>query len=297
MPRFVVPALFVVLWSTGFLGARLGLPYCEPLHFLALRFVIVAALLLGAALVRRVPWPAKHSLGWVALVGLLLHGVCLGGYFTAMNTLLPLGVVALIGSLQPVLTAVASRIFFGERLRSTQWLGIALGVAGVALVASGKFGGGRMQSQGLLACFVGVLGITAGTLVQKRHGGAADFRTMGVVQYAAAAVAVGLASYAWESRPVIWTGQFVFALSWLVVVNSIISIALLFVMVRRSSVSQVSSLFYLTPSVTAVFAFLLFREPLSPLMMAGILTSGLGVYLTVSGGTARAAALEGTPEV
>src|SRR5450631_2318501 len=163
MPRFVVPALFVVLWSTGFLGARLGLPYCEPLHFLALRFVIVAALLLVAALIWRVPWPPAQNLQWVVLVGLLLHGVCLGGYFTAMNTLLPLGVVALIGSLQPVLTAVASRIFFGERLRTVQWLGIALGVAGVALVASGKLGGGRLASQGLLACFIGVLGITAGT--------------------------------------------------------------------------------------------------------------------------------------
>jgi drug/metabolite transporter (DMT)-like permease len=138
--------------------------------------------------------------------------------------------------------------------------------------------------------------LTTGTLVQKRHGGAADFRTMGVIQYAAAAVAIGLASYAWESRPVAWTGQFIFALSWLVVVNSIISIALLFVMVRRSSVSQVSSLFYLTPSVTAVFAFLLFREPLSLLMIAGIVTSGLGVYLTVSGG-ATAKPVDATPEV
>ena len=296
MPRFAVPALFVVLWSTGFLGARLGLPYAEPLHFLALRFVIVAALLLGAAMVRRVPWPPATSLGWVALVGLLLHGVCLGGYFTAMNTALPLGVVAFIGSLQPVLTATASRMFFGEHLRPTQWLGIALGVAGVALVASGKFGGGPVQTYGLAACFIGVLGITAGTLVQKRHGGAVDFRTMGVVQYAAAAVAIGFASFAWESRPVVWSGQFVFALSWLVIVNSIISIALLFVMVRRSSVSQVSSLFYLTPSVTAVFAFLLFREPLSPLMIAGIVTSGLGVYLTVSPG-APSARMEAMPEV
>jgi drug/metabolite transporter (DMT)-like permease len=296
MPRFVVPALFVVLWSTGFLGARLGLPYCEPLHFLAMRFVIVAALLLGAATVRRVPWPHAQKIGWIALVGLLLHGVCLGGYFTAMTTALPLGVVALIGSLQPVLTAMASRLLFGERLRPAQWLGIALGVAGVALVASGKFGGGRVQAYGLVACFIGVLGITAGTLVQKHHGGSSDFRTMGVIQYAVAAVAVGLASYAWESRPVVWTGQFIFALSWLVIVNSIISIALLFVMVRRSSVSQVSSLFYLTPSVTAVFAFLLFREPLSPLMIAGIITSGLGVYLTVSAG-APATTVEATPEV
>jgi len=297
MPRFLVPALFVVLWSTGFLGARLGLPYSEPFRFLGLRFAIVAALLFVAAIVRRVPWPGTRNLGWIALVGLLLHGVCLGGYFTAMTTTLPLGVVALIGSLQPVLTAMASRILFGERLRSVQWLGIALGVAGVALVASGKFGGGQMQTFGLVACFIGVLGITAGTLVQKRHGGGADFRTMGVIQYAMAAGAMGLASIAWEAKPIVWTGQFVFALAWLVVVNSIISIALLFVMVRRSSVSQVSSLFYLTPSVTAVFAFLLFHEPLSPLMIAGIVTSGLGVYLTVSGGAPAGAKIEATPEV
>jgi drug/metabolite transporter (DMT)-like permease len=296
MPRFVVPAAFVVLWSTGFLGARLGLPYCEPLHLLGLRFGIVAVLLLFAAVVWRAPWPPRPNLGWIALVGLLLHGVCLGGYFTAMNTALPLGLVALIGSLQPVLTAIASRLVFGERLRPMQWLGIALGVAGVALVASGKFGGGRVQTYGLVACFIGVLGITAGTLVQKRTGGSTDFRTMGVIQYAVAAVAVGLVSFAWESRPVVWTGQFIFALAWLVIVNSIVSIALLFVMVRRSSVSQVSSLFYLTPSVTAVFAFLLFREPLNPLMIAGILISGLGVYLTVSRG-APAAAIEATPEM
>lgn len=282
MPRFVVPALFVVLWSTGFLGARLGLPFCDPLHLLALRFAIVAVLLLAAAAIRRTPWPPLQRFGWIALVGLLLHGVCLGGYFTAMNTALPLGLVALIGSLQPVLTAIASRVFFGEHLLPRQWLGIALGVAGVALVASGKFGGGNVQTFGLLACGVGVLGITAGTLVQKRTGGTADFRPIGVIQYTVAALAVGLVSYATESRPILWTGQFIFALSWLVVVNSIVSIALLFFMVRRSSVSQVSSLFYLTPSVTAVFAFLLFHEPLNPLMIAGIVTSGLGVYLTVN---------------
>lgn len=282
MPRFVIPASFVVLWSTGFLGARLGLPFCEPLHLLALRFAIVAALLLAAALVTRTPWPPIQSFGWIALVGLLLHGICLGGYFTAMNTALPLGLVALIGSLQPVLTAIASRVFFREQLRPRQWIGIALGVAGVALVASGKFGGGSVQTFGLTACVIGVLGITAGTLLQKRTGGGADFRPVAVIQYTVAALAVGLVSFATEARPVVWTGQFIFALSWLVIVNSIVSIALLFVMVRRSSVSQVSSLFYLTPSVTAVFAFLLFHEPLNPLMIAGIATSGLGVYLTVN---------------
>ena len=281
MPRFVVPASFVILWSTGFLGARLGLPFCPPLHLLALRFAIVSVLLLVAARVANVPWPQGKAVGGMALAGLLIHGVCLGGFFIAMSTALPLGLVALIGSLQPVLTAIASRIFLRERLRTPQWLGIALGFAGVALVASEKFGGGRVETFGLAACGFGVLGITIGTLVQKRSAGQADFRSLGVIQYAAAATLMFAASFWWESRPVQWTGQFVFALSWLVIVNSILAIALLYVMVARSSVSQVSSLFYLTPSVTAVFAFLLFHEPIHPLMIAGIVISGLGVYLTV----------------
>ena len=285
MPRFVVPALFVVLWSTGFLGARLGLPYSEPLHFLAVRFASVSVLLLAAALLARAPWPQGKAVGWMALAGLLIHGVCLGGFFIAMSTTLPLGLVALIGSLQPVLTAIASRIFLDERLRTPQWLGIALGFAGVALVASGKFGGGRVETFGLAACGIGVLGITIGTLVQKRSAGQADFRSLGVIQYTAAAVLMIAGSFLWESKPVQWTGQFVFALGWLVIVNSILAIALLYVMVARSSVSQVSSLFYLTPSVTAVFAFLLFHEPIHPLMIAGIVTSGLGVYLTVRAST------------
>lgn len=295
MPRFVVPALFVVLWSTGFIGARLGLPYCEPLHFLAIRFAIVSLLLLAVALVMRAPWPRGHAVGWMMLAGVLIHGVCLGGFFVAMNTALPLGLVALIGSLQPVLTATASRIFLGEHLRPAQWLGIALGFTGVALVASGKFGGGHIQVLGLAACGVGVLGITIGTLVQKRFAGQADFRTLGMIQFAAAAALVFAASTGLESKAMQWTGQFVFALSWLVIVNSILAIALLYIMVARSSLSRVSSLFYLTPSVTAVFAFLLFHEPIHPLMIAGILTSGLGVYLTVSTAT-PGAPVGATPE-
>lgn len=296
MPRFVVPALFVVLWSTGFLGARLGLPYSEPLHFLAVRFAIVGALLLAAALLVGAPWPRGQAVGWMALAGLLIHGVCLGGFFIAMSTTLPLGLVALIGSLQPVLTAIASRIFLGEHLRPTQWLGIALGFTGVALVASGKFGGGHVETFGLGACTIAVVGITIGTLVQKRFAGRADFRSLGVIQYAAAATLMAVGSFWWETKPIQWTGQFVFALSWLVIVNSILAIALLYIMVARSSVSQVSSLFYLTPSVTAVFAFLLFHEPIHLLMIAGIVTSGLGVYLTVSTG-ATGAPVVATPEV
>src|SRR5262249_10585228 len=190
----------------GFLGARLGLPYCDPLHFLPLRFVIVVAVLFVAALVGRIAWPPAENFGWIALVGFLFNGVCLGGYFTAMNSGLPLGVVALIGSLQPVLTALSSRALFAERLRPIPWLGLFRGCRGVALVVSGKSAGGNLHTVGTLACFGGVLAITAGTLVQKRRGGTADFRTTGVIQYVTAAITTGLASLAIESQTVVWNG-------------------------------------------------------------------------------------------
>src|SRR5262249_27853807 len=151
-----------------------------------------------------------------------------------------------------------------------------------------------LHAFGTFACFVGVLAITAGTLVQKRRGGTADFRTTGVIQYTTAALATGLASLAIESQTVVWNGKFLFALVWLSLVNSIASVALLFAMVRRNSVSQVSSLFYLTPSVTAGLAFLFFREPINLLMIAGIILSGLGVYLTVS--PASPSTIVDTPE-
>ncbi len=285
MARLILPALFVVLWSTGFLGARLGGPHAEPFEFLALRFAIAAVLLGVVCLTTRAPWPGAREAGWIAVAGLLTHGVMLGGVFSAVRGGMPLGVVALIGGLQPVLTAVATRALFGEHLRGVQWAGVALGFAGVVLVASGKIEAGRITAAGLVFSFLAVTGMTAGTLVQKRFCTAADLRSTGVIQYVAAFVLMAAGSFAFESQPIDWTPAFLFALSWLVLVNSIIAIALLYVMVARSSVNQVSSLFYLTPSVTAVFAWLLFREPITLPMAAGIAVSSAGVFLAVRSGS------------
>lgn len=281
MPAFAVPALFVLLWSTGFLGARLGSPHAEPFHFLAWRFAIVAALLLPVAWISRAPWPSsRREAGGMALAGLLSHGACLGGVFNAVHAGMPLGLVAMIGGLQPVITALAARWLFGERLRPTQWGGVALGFLGVILVASGKVGVGRVTPFGLAGSIIGVLGITSGTLVQKKFGGG-DFRTVGVIQYVAAFLAMLVGALLFESGPVHWTPEFIGAMAWLIFVNSIIAIALLYVMVARSSLARVTSLFYLTPSVTAVMAWGLFREPITALMAAGIAVSSVGVFLTV----------------
>ncbi len=280
MPAFAVPALFVLLWSTGFLGAKLGLPHAEPFHFLAWRFAIVAALLLPFAWLGRAAWPRTlRESGGMALAGLLSHGAGLGGVFNAVHAGMPLGLVAMIGGLQPVFTALAAHWLFGERLRPTQWAGVILGLLGVILVASGKLGAGRVTPLGLAGAVVGVLGFTAGTLVQKKFGG--DFRTMGVIQYVAAFLATLVGALLWESGPVHWTPEFIGAMAWLVVVNSLCAVALLYVLVARSSLARVTSLFYLTPSVTAVMAWGLFREPITALMAAGIAVSSAGVFLTV----------------
>ena len=194
---------------------------------------------------------------------------------------MPLGLVAMIGGLQPVITALAARWLFGERLRPIQWGGVALGFLGVILVASGKVGVGRVTPFGLAGSIIGVLGITAGTLVQKKFGGTGDFRTMGVIQYVAAFLAMLVGALLFESGPVHWTPEFIGAMTWLIFVNSICAIALLYVMVARTSLARVTSLFYLTPSVTAVMAWGLFREPITALMAAGIAVSSVGVFLTV----------------
>lgn len=280
MFRFVTPALFVLLWSSSFLGARLGNPYAEPFHFLAWRFAIATVLLAVIALATRTSWPRRHEVGWIVLSGLLIHGCLQGGVFSAVHAGMPLGLIALIGSLQPVFTTIFAAAVWQEEIRPPRWGGVILGFAGVALVASGKFAVGRVSALGLTSCLIAVSGITAGTLVQKRYGATVDLRATGLIQYAVAFAVMLIGVALWESRPVAWHRDFILALGWLVLVNSIGAMALLYIMVARSSVSQVSSLFFLTPGVTAILARLLFREPITTAMLAGIVVSGLGVFLT-----------------
>lgn len=283
-PSLLYPALFVLLWSTGFLGARAGSPHAEPFHFLAWRFALVVLLLAPLAWLGRAPWPNRREGAWMALAGVLTHAGYLGAVFSAVRAGMPLGLVALIGALQPVMTSVAARLLLGERLRGSQWVGIALGFAGVALVASGRFSVGRVTSFGVWACLLGTLSITAGTLLQKRFVRVGDFRSVGVVQYSAAFAVLAVAAAGWEHGPIHWTPAFLGALAWLVLVNSICAVALLYVLVARSSLAQVTSLFYLTPSVTALLAWAIFGEPVTAWMALGIGLTTVGVYLAARRG-------------
>lgn len=274
------PALFVFLWSTGFIGSKLGAPFAEPLTFLSWRYVAAVALLLGAALLTRATWPASPTVaGHAAVAGLLVQGAYLSGVFCSVARGMPLATVSLIVGLQPVLTAIAAGPMLGERLTRRQWLGIALGFGGVVLVVSGKWTGASADAAAYAWLVFALFGITGGTLYQKRFCGAVPMLTGGVIQYAAAGTVTIAAAFATETMAVDWTPQFAFALGWLVLVLSFGAIGLLFTMIRHGEASRVASLFFLTPPVTAVMAFLLFGEKLPAVALAGLAVSAVGVAL------------------
>jgi drug/metabolite transporter (DMT)-like permease len=274
----LIPAVFVVLWSTGFIGARLGMPHAEPMTFLAIRFALTAAILLVAAVAMQVPWPRRASAwGHLALAGLLMHGVYLGGVFVAIRLGLEAGLSALIVSLQPLLVAAAAPFLLAEPVGLRRWLGLALGLIGVSLVLGGKLGGGGAMA--IMACVAALGGITAGTLYQKRFCGAHDLRSGNMIQFAAAAAACGLAALAFETRRIDWAPELVFALFWLIIVLSLGAVPLLYVLLRRGAASQVASLFFLVPPTTALIAWPLFGERLGPVELVGMGLAVAGVAL------------------
>jgi len=278
----LAPGAFVLLWSTGFVGAKYGLPYAEPFTFLALRLAIAGALLAGAAALSRSDI-SRAQMGRAAVSGLLLHATYLGGVFWAISRGTPAGVSSVIVSLQPVLVAALATRLLGEQLIRRQWLGLLVGVVGVALVIAPGLAGssGRLPVSGVVACLLSLVGGTAGTLWQKRHGDGIPLLAGTAVQYAAAATALVAVSLATESRHIAWTGHFVGALTWLVLVLSIGAVLLLLVLLRRGSASGVSSLFYLVPPATAVEAFLVFSERLAALSVVGVGVAAVGVAMVV----------------
>lgn len=276
---FAAPGVFVLLWASGFIGAKLGLGYAEPLTFLALRMITVVVLVVIIIVATRPKWPTPNGMMHSALTGLLVHGLYLGGVFIAMEHGLSAGLVALIVSLQPVLTSTVANRLFGEGVAARQWLGLALGLAGVYLVLEAKIASGEATPLAWIAATVALFGITVGTLYQKRFGGGIDWRPALCIQYAAAGIVFSLGAVLFETRTVAWTPQFVFALAWLVLVLSLGAVWLLYFLIRHSAATRVVSLFYLTPPVTALLAWALFDERLKPLALAGMAVCVAGVFL------------------
>ena len=273
------PLLFVFLWSTGFIGAKYGLPDAGPLSFLLTRYGAVILLMGALALATRAPWPVGPR-QWlhIAVTGLLVHATYLGGVFIAIKHGLPAGVTALVVGLQPLLTATLAGTLLGETVSRRQWGGLALGLAGVGLVVSGKFGDAALGAM-LLPAVVALLGITLGTLYQKRYCAGFDLRTGSVIQFAASAAATAPLCLLTEGYAVDWTGGFVFALGWLVLVLSIGAVSLLNLLIRGGSAVNVASLFYLTPPTTALIAWAVFGETLTSTAIAGMALAVSGVWL------------------
>ncbi|WP_280192585.1 DMT family transporter [Delftia sp. PS-11] len=278
----LLPWLFVLLWSTGFIGAKFGLPYVEPLTFLSIRYAVVIVLMAAVALLLRAPWP-RSGRQWahIAVCGLLVHGVYLGGVFTAIAHGLPSGITALVVGLQPLITALVAGTLLGESVRPRQWAGLALGFAGVALVVAGKIA--SVPTAALMAMLapavVALAGITAGTLYQKRFCPSFDLRTGAVIQYVPCLAVTAALAAASETRQVQWTGEFLFALAWLVLVLSVGAVSLLNLLIRRGGAVNVASLFYLTPPATALVAWAMFGETLAGTALAGMALTAAGVWL------------------
>lgn len=273
-------ALFVLLWSTGFIGAKLGVPHAEPLTFLALRFILATALLLILAIATRAPWPRDpKQILHLCVAGVLLHTLYLGGVYVAMSLGVEAGLSALIVSTQPVLVAALAGLLLGERVTARQWLGLMLAICGVTLVVWRKLGGGFGTLEGVALCLLSLCAISGATLYQKRYCGAMDLRSGSVIQYAAAALAASLGSLVFEEQQVDWTGELIFALTWLTLVLSLGAVSLLYWLIRRGEAARVASLFFLVPPVTALVAWPVFGETFGPLALAGMVVTVVGVAL------------------
>lgn len=283
MPRLreaALPALFVLLWSTGFLFSRLGLSYAEPFTFLTVRLAAASLLLLAIAVATGAAWPRTAREGaHIAVAGLLFHGVYLIGVFEAIHHGVATGIVALIAGLQPILTAAFVGPLLGEKVSARQWAGLVLGFAGIALVVWERLGIGEGTLLGFGLAFLCLLGITAGTLYQKRFCPDLDRRSGSAIQFGAAAAALTVGSLMFETGHIAWTGEFVLAIVWLTLVLSVGTFNLLVILIRRGAASRVSSLFYLVPPTTAFFGWAVFGETLSVLALAGMAVAVAGVAL------------------
>ncbi|WP_261884002.1 DMT family transporter [Vibrio pelagius] len=278
-----IPFVFVVLWSSGFVGARFGLQYAEPATLLSLRMIanVLLFVLLIATLKRKVPRGSAffHS----CVVGILIHGFYLGGTYLAIDMGMPAGLSALLVGLQPILTAIMIVTFTVERFNRAQWVGLALGFSGISLVLMGniEWQSDAHKMEAVLLCILALIGITFGTLYQKRFCQGVDMVGSAMVQYFAAAILFVPYAMSFESMQVDWTIEFSLTLVWLVVVLSCVAILLLLYMVEHGAASSVASVFYLVPPTTAIQAWLMFGESFDFYGALGFALAAIAVYLVV----------------
>jgi drug/metabolite transporter (DMT)-like permease len=274
--------LFVSIWATGFLVARLVTGHAEPLTFLALRFVLSAAIFAGLALVARVSWPHDwRTYMNAAISGFLLQGIYLSGVFWSVSHGLPAAVCALITGLQPILTAILARPLLGDVVSRRQWSGILIGLIGAALVLLPQVLSSvyAVAPITVAAAAISTIAITLGTIWQKRTSGDIDLRVGAAIQFAASAVVLLPVLILIEHGRFDGTWQSFTALGWSVLGLSVGGMTLLLMMIGRSAVAKVASLFYLVPPVVAVLSFALFGETLALVQIVGLVVASAGVAI------------------
>jgi drug/metabolite transporter (DMT)-like permease len=276
------PAIFVILWSSGYIVAKFTLGYAEPFTILVMRFAMVSALFAGIAWATGARWPTRwHELAHHAVVGVLLQTVYLGGIYAALQLGIPAGVSALVMALQPILTAIAVGPLFGEPVTARQWIGLVLGFVGVALVLGDKvhFDFEGWASIGL--CLAALGGITIATLYQKRFGGGGDLRTAQAIQYGAAALSTAPVALLLGFGEIDWSLPFILGMAWIVLPLSAGTYTLFLWLIRRNAATRLTSYLYLVPPVTALIAWPMFGETMGPMSLAGMLAAVGGVALVV----------------
>ena len=275
-----MPAVFVLIWATGFIVARYGMPHAPPMKFLAVRYVLSVLCFLMWSLAARAAMPSgRKQLTHLAVTGILMHAGYLGGVWAAVKLGMGAGLVALLVGLQPVLTGmwVSSR---GGAVSARQWSGLALGFGGLALVVWQKLGVGEIHAANFMLAVIALLSITAGTLYQKRFVAPCDVRTASLVQLCAA-FAVTLPLALLETEPMQWGAQLAGAMAWSVLALTLGGSSLLYLLIQRGAATAVTSLLYLVPPTTALMAWVLFAEPITVYTVAGMALAAVGVSLVV----------------
>lgn len=280
----------MVLWSTGFIATKFGLRDSPPFTLLTLRLVGAALLLALLAWHLKVRWPRDlRILGHLLVAGLLTHAMYLGFSFEANAMGMPVSIISLIGVLQPVLTASGAAWLLRERVSVVQWTGLVLGCLGVTLVMLDRIA--FTPTVSMIACaFASTLALTAGTLYQKRYCADADLLSGAALQFMASALLIGVADLVRDAPPVQWRGEFVLALVWLIVINSVVTTLMLYWLIRRGAAARVTSLFYLVPVVTSIMAYFLVDEAFGRHFVLGTVMTILGVMLALRARPAPVAA-------
>jgi drug/metabolite transporter (DMT)-like permease len=279
--KLALPFLFIIMWSSGYVAGKIGLPYAGPFTLILIRFSSAALILLAVAFATKAVWPKTlKEYMHLIIVGLLIQALQFGGLYSGLKFGVTAGVSALIVGTMPIFTALGAGWFLKEKVTVRQWGGLGIGLFGVGLVVSNKVGFGDVALGGYFAVVLALIGITAGTLYQKKFCVGMDLRTGGFVQLTVASIVMYFLAKNFEGFDVQWTAPLILSSAWLSIVNSIGAISLLYIMMRKGEASKVASLFYLIPSVTAIMGFLVLGEKLSDIALIGFLVTASGVYIT-----------------